>query len=204
LFDVGGTKNLPNKNAYDPFTQYFAGWQFWDHGTVCGRPISFKNKALGYNYPISFWVEGKKPSPKECIIKLYADAEEKDYVVYKVTEIGRDPDDPTDTSAPYIITDTYTGEQHSVLGLSGVFASRDLTPSPNDVYCMANSTEAVKAAGKCTGNLSAHGDRLNYVGVQINPATCPSGLDAACGKPLMNLNIPAWCGPGTPNACPGS
>ena len=123
---------------------------------------------------------------------------------YRVVEVGRDPDDPNDTSAPYIVTDTYTGQQHSVLGLSGVFASRgDGKPTPNDAYCMQNSTPAVVAAGKCTGNLSAHGDRLNYVGVKIDPATCPSGLDATCGKPLMNLNIPAWCGPGTPNACPG-
>ena len=204
IINVGGTKNLPNKNAYDPFTQYFVGWQFWHHGTVCGRPVSFKNEALGYNYPISFWSNGQKPKPKECVIKLFADAEEKDYVMYKVTEVGRDPDDPTDTSAPFLVTDSYTGKQHSVLGLSGVFASRDPTPSPNDEFCMANSTPAVKAAGKCTGNLSAHGDRLNYVGVKIDPATCPSGMNATCGKPLMNLNIPAWCGPGTPNTCPGA
>jgi hypothetical protein len=204
IIDVGGTTHLPNKNAYDPFTQYFAGWQFWDHGTICGRPVNFKNKTLGYNYPISFWSNGQKANPKECIVQLFTDPSEQDYVKYRLVEVGRDPDDPNDTSAPYIVTDTYTGQQHSVLGLSGVFASRgDGKPTPNDAYCMQNSTPAVVAAGKCTGNLSAHGDRLNYVGVKIDPATCPSGLDATCGKPLMNLNIPAWCGPGTPNACPG-
>ncbi|HEY1328301.1 MAG TPA: hypothetical protein VGI14_15270 [Casimicrobiaceae bacterium] len=203
IIDVGGTSNLPNKNAYDPFTQYFAGWQFWDHGIVCGRPVNFKNKALGYNYPISFWSDGKKASPEECVVQLFTDTSEKDYVKYKVVEVGRDPDDPDDTSAPFIVTDTYTGQQHSVLGLGGVFASRgDGAPTPNDAYCMQNSTPAVVAAGKCTGNLSAHGDRLNYVAVKIDPATCPSGLDSTCGKPLMNLNIPAWCGPGTPNTCP--
>jgi hypothetical protein len=97
------------------------------------------------------------------------------------------------------VTDAYTGLQHSVLGLSGVFAAReDQQPTPNNQYCLDNSTQAMKDAGKCTGNLSSHGDRLNYVSV----ASCPSGLDATCGKPLMNLNIPAYCGPGTPNTCP--
>ena len=201
IIDVGGTAFLPNKNAYDPFTQYFAGWQFWDHGTVCGRPVSFKNKALGYNYPISFWNAGNKG--KSCEIVLFADAGEKDYVKYLVKEVGRDADDPNDQSPEYLVTDTYTGQQHSVLGLSNVFTYRgDNAPIPNDAYCMLNSSEAAKAAGKCTGNLSPHGDRLNYVGLNVNPATCPSGLDPTCGKPLMNLNIPAWCGPGTPNTCP--
>jgi len=203
LIDVGGTSFLPNKNAYDPFTQFFAGWQFWDHGTVCGRPVSFKNKALGYNYPISFWNDSGKA--KTCEVVLYTDASEKDYVKYQVREVGRNPDDPNDQSAPYLITDTYTGKQESVLGLAGVWAARaDGVPTPNDAYCMQHSTQAVKDAGKCTGNLSAHGDRLNYVGVNIDPVACPSGLDATCGKPLMNLNIPAWCGPGTPNACPSA
>ena len=202
IIDVGGTSFLPNKNAYDPYTQYFTGWQFWDHGTVCGRPVSFKNKALGYNYPISFWNGGKKV--KTCEVVLFADAAETDYVKYLVTEVGRDPDDPNDRSPQYLVTDSYTGQQHSVLGLSGVFASRgDGVPTPHDQYCLSNSTKAVVNAGKCTGNLSAHGDRLNYVGVKQDPATCPSGLDATCGRPLMNLNIPAWCGPGTPNTCPG-
>ncbi|MEO8305661.1 MAG: hypothetical protein ABI724_16235 [Betaproteobacteria bacterium] len=201
IINVGGTAFLPNKNAYDPFTQYFAGWQFWDHGSVCGRPVSFKNKALGYNYPISFWNNGKKL--KTCEIVLYADPAEKDYVKYLVKEIGRDLDEPSDQSPAYVVTDAYTGRQHGVLGLSGVFAARgDEVPTPNNDYCLANSTSAVVAAGKCTGNLSAHGDRLNYVGVNLNLATCPSGLDPACGRPLMNLNIPAWCGPGTPNSCP--
>jgi len=201
IIDVGGTKKLPNKNAYDPFTQYFAGWQFWDHGTVCGRPVSFKNKALGYNFPITFWNEGTKV--KTCEIVLYADPAEKDYVRYQVTEVGVDPDDPSGQGTPYVVTDAYTGEQHSVLGLSGVFASRgDGLITPNNQYCMDHSSQAAKDAGKCTGNLSAHGDRLNYVGVKIDPVTCPSGLSATCGKPLMNLNIPAWCGPGTPNTCP--
>jgi hypothetical protein len=45
------------------------------------------------------------------------------------------------------------------------------------------------------------GDRLNYVGVKLDLSSCPSGLNATCGRPLMNLNIPAWCGPGTPNRC---
>jgi hypothetical protein len=201
IIDVGGTGHLPNKNAYDPYTQYFAGWQFWDHGTVCGRPVSFKNKALGYNYPVSFWSGGTKV--KSCEVVLYADPAETDHVNYLVTEVGRDPDDPNDRSQQYLVTDSYTGQQHSVLGLSGVFASRgDGVPTPDDAYCVVHSTKAVVDAGKCKGNLSAHGDRLNYVAVKQDPSTCPSGLDATCGRPLMNLNIPAWCGPGTPNDCP--
>jgi hypothetical protein len=203
IIDVGGTGHLPNKNAYDPFTQYFAGWQFWDHATICGRPVSFSNKALGYNYPISFWKDGQKV--KTCEVVLYADPQEKDFVKYLVREMGRDPDDPNDQSPEYLVTDSYTDEQHSVLGLGGVFTYRgDGAPIPDDPYCMqqGNSSAAARAAGKCTGNLSPHGDRLNYVGVVV-PSTCKSGTDATCGKPLMNLNIPAWCGPGTPNNCPG-
>jgi len=201
IIDVGGTAFLPNQNAYDPYTQYFAGWQFWDHGTVCGRPVNFKNKALGYNHPISFWNNGKKT--KTCEVVLYADAAENDYVKYLVEEVGRDADDPNDISPPFMVTDTYTSRQHSVLGLRGVFAARgDGVPTPENDYCKRNSSPAVVAAGKCTGNLSAHGDRLNYVGVDLDLKTCPSGLDATCGRPLLNLNIPAWCGPGTPNACP--
>jgi len=117
--------------------------------------------------------------------------------------VGRDPDDPNDRSPEYLVTDSYTGRQQSVLGLGGVFASRgDGVPAPDNKYCLSNSSRAVVNAGKCTGNLSAHGDRLNYVGVKQDKSSCPSGLDATCGRPLMNLNIPAWCGPGTPNTCP--
>jgi hypothetical protein len=121
---------------------------------VCGRPVNFRNKTLGHNYPISFWNDGKKV--KSCEIVLFADAAEKDYVKYLVAEVGRDPDAPNDQSPPYLVTDSYTGRPHSVLGLGGVFAARgDGAPTPNNQYCLAHSTEAVVNAGKCTGNLSA-------------------------------------------------
>ena len=149
-------------------------------------------------HPSSMIVQSRRTPP-------VADAGEKDFVKYLVKKVGRDPDDTDDQSPQYLVTDTYTGQQHSVLGLSDVFTYRgDGAPIPNDAYCMLHSSDAAKAAGKCTGNLSPHGDRLNYVGLDVNSATCASGLDATCGKPLMNLNVPAWCGPGTPNTCPTS
>lgn len=200
IINVGGTQFLPNKSAYDPFTQYFVGWQFWDHADVCGRRVSFKDKTLGRNYPISFWNNGTKT--KSCEITLYADAGGTKFVKFLITEMGRDPDDPNDHSPEYLVTDSYTGKQWSVLGLGGVFAARDLTPAPNDEYCVKNSTKELVDAGKCTANLSAHGDRLAYVGVFVDSNRCHSGTDYTCGRPLMNLNVPAYCGPGTPNTCP--
>src|SRR5262245_33368261 len=203
IVNVGGTSFLPNRNAYDPFTQYFVGWQFWDHAVVCGRRVSFKDKTVGYNYPISFWNDGKKV--KSCEVALYGDAAETRYVKFLVHEVGRDRDDPAlDQSPLYTITNAHTAVQHDVRGLSGVFATRgDRAPIPDDPYCARSSTADMVESGKCKASLSAHGDRIAYVGVNEDPRRCPSGADATCGRPLMNLNVPAFCGRGTPNVCGG-
>jgi hypothetical protein len=202
IVNVGGTNFLPNRNGYDPFTQYFAGWQFWDHAVVCGRRISFKDKTIGYNYPISFWTNGTKA--KSCEVALYGDALQTSYVKFLVQEVGRDRDDPGDQSPLYTVTDTYTGLQHHVRGLGGVFATRgDGATIPDDLYCLRNSTRDMVETGKCKASLSAHGDRIAFVGVNVDPRRCPSGIDATCGRPLMNLNVPAFCGQGTPHVCGG-
>src|SRR5262249_30911818 len=91
----------------------------------------------------------------------------------------------------YNLTDTLTGKSQPVKGLSGVAAVRkagDLVPK--DPFCAANSSPELVTAQKCTGNLSpvGRGNRDGYSNVLEN---CTSQYDATCGRPLLNLSVPA-------------
>ena len=61
---------------------------------------------------------------------------------------------------------------------------------PDDEYCKAHSTPDLVQKQKCTGNLSAvgTGNRDAYSSVVD---ACSDQKDARCGKPLMNLAVPA-------------
>jgi hypothetical protein len=196
VVDVGGKKALDNPQPRDPFTQYFASLgKGWVHVRACGREFPITDPGAGPAFPISFWQQDGGVYKYEPLCEVVAyKVRDKDhptndeYVSFQLEEITQD------------ITDTYTGILHKdirgVVGVDkwggGMFAARGVNPpqSPDDAYCLAHSTPALRAAGKCKANLSPHGNNQAYVGVQ----ECASGLasrHSVCGRPLMNLNIPA-------------
>ena len=197
VVNTGGTSALTNKEPRNPYKQYLATPGFnpegpnWDHARVCGRRFKAKNAGL----PVSFW-KGKVGDPaKFCEVVFYKDAAETDYVVFLLQEIQFDVIDSYRDGPP-------AGElgknKFPVQGLSGAsswgggtFIARpgDLTNPPNDAYCMAHATQAMKDAGMCVAKLTPHGNDQAYVGVK----ECAAGhnFDATCGRPLMNLILPA-------------
>ena len=163
---------------------------------ACGREFPITDPGAGPAFPISFWQQdgsGVYKYQPLCEVVAFkvrdTDHPENDeYVSFQLEEITQD------------VTDTYTGilqkDIRGVVGVDkwegGMFAARGANPpqSPDDAYCLAHSTPALRAAGKCKANLSPHGNNQAYVGVQ----ECASGLASrhnVCGRPLMNLNIPA-------------
>ena len=186
IIDVGGTTHLPNKDAFNPYEQYFASWGMgWNQATVCGRDVTIPDKTVGQSFPISFWRDGVKSQPPICEVALYADANRTKFVKFHVEECS------------YSVTDTYSGQPHTVRGLCGkefgpIFAARpgNTTPTPNDRYCsspaLSHSTQALIDAGACHANLSPAGGTLLYAGV----TECNDPQDDTCGRPLMTLNIP--------------
>ena len=180
IVDVGGTAELPNKEPFDPYKQYRVNWgPGWDHASVCGRPVSVPaamRGTRGLSVPVSFWKEGVKET--FCDVTLYATADETQFVKYRLQE------------TKYTVTDRYTSARPDVFGLAGVYANRPgAKPAPDDPYCAKNSTQALVAQGKCRADLSAGGGIQAYVAVSDDGCSDPT--NAACGKPMINLNVPA-------------
>ncbi|MET1084512.1 MAG: hypothetical protein ABWY12_15910 [Burkholderiales bacterium] len=186
IIDVGSDiqKNsiLPNKEPFDPFKQYHAGLGTgWDHAKVCGRDYRLPRSApsnVGLSTPLSFWDNGTQKT--ECEVRLYATADESNYIAFLLKELT------------FSVTDDYTAKRYSVQGLSGVYAVRFPDDSPPDnAYCVANSTDKdLVSKGFCRANLSSGTLNLAYVGV--SDAGCVGKSDdGACGRPLVNLNVPS-------------
>lgn len=180
IVQVGGTSEMPNKDPFNPYERYDVAFgPGWDHVNVCGRVYRSPAGKKDFSAPVSFWSNGSKVPNSECLIRAYATpSDDANYVTYKLKEVI------------YQATDRYTGKQHTVRGLSGVYAVRAPTDAPPvDEYCKNNSNGMPEA--KCRANLTADGGLLDFVG--ISNAACPDGdhLDATCGKPLIHLAIPA-------------
>jgi hypothetical protein len=183
IIEAGGYDKMPNKDPYDPFTQYFAGaGPGWDHITVCGRlvtqPAGLQPVALLNS--VSFWNNGQQVS--SCEVRVYPKANEAKYIAFMLTEVT------------YDVVDKYTNTRHSVKGLSGAYAPRFGEPTPENPYCKQNSTATSLLPGACAANLAAAGSNQDYVGVTndgCGNAGNSKGNDPTCGKPLMTLNIPA-------------
>jgi hypothetical protein len=188
IIDVGGTSALINKAPYDPYTQYFVGVApGWFSAEVCGRQISLPapSTGLGTNVPFSFWKADGSGKQSTCEITLYADAARQEFVKFQVNELQ------------YTVHDNYTGQDHQVLGLGGVFAVRggQHLVVPDNAYCCQNSTPDLRGRGKCQANLTPGFLNLAYVAV----TECADPNNSTCGRPLMTLAIPALSGgaPGT-------
>jgi len=201
IIDVGGTSRLPNPEPFDPYTQYHVTvGPGWDHLKLCVAPdgsgglridipkVDRKGIALGT--PLSFFVpDGKRHDP--CVIAAFDKSHDETFVKYELREVS------------YDVTDTYTGLSQRVKGLSGVAAVRtgnELVPT--NQFCEDNSTEELVTKGTCTGNLSpvGRGNRDAYNGVEDH---CNSQDDATCGRPLLNLSVPALSALGGPPRPPG-
>jgi len=188
IIDVGGTSQLINKSAFDPYTQYFVGVApGWASAEVCGRHITLADpkSGLGTNVPFSFWAADGSGRQQSCDITLYADAAKQEFVKFQVKEVQ------------YPVHDNYTNQDHQVFGLSGVFAVRQgqkLT-IPDNQYCCKNSSKDLAGKGKCQANMTPGFLNLAYVGV----TECTDPTDSRCGRPLMTLAVPALSGgaPGT-------
>jgi hypothetical protein len=195
VVDVGGKSALDNKEPRDPFTQYFANLgPGWDRVRVCGREFPVTDPLAGPAFPISFWQKEGDVYRHHPVCEVVAFASNNDYVKFQVREIKRD------------LVDTYTNVRHrDIPGLVGAYAAGEgmfavrganPPPTPADAYCVAHSSPAFVADGRCNANLSPHGNNQAYVGVP----ECASGLasaDHVCGRPLMNVNIPGgFVGPG--------
>jgi hypothetical protein len=126
--------------------------------------------------PVSFWQNQKKQV--NCDITLYASADESQFVKYRLQEVK------------YTVTDRYTGARPDVFGLAGVYAHRPgVGPAPDDPYCAKNSSASLVAQGKCRASLTAGGGIESYVAVSDDGCNDPT--KASCGKPMINLNVPA-------------
>jgi hypothetical protein len=202
LIDVGGAGNVPNPEPFDPYKQYHVAWgPGWDHAKVChgaddvadpGREI--KDAGQNRSIAMAFFKNGAPLA--SCKVKLYADSGNANYVTYEITEKA------------FEVTDSYTNQKHTVRGLSGVWAARpgsrpqrnDGTHDDRNPYCLANS----KGNGPrgdlkndmCFGNLAPAGGaddlpvNTSFVSVENRCSGEGRELDAACGKPLITLNIP--------------
>lgn len=197
LIDVGGTSALINKSAYDPYTQYFVGVApGWAAAEVCGRDVKLSSPAsgLGTNVAFSFWAADGSGRQKTCDVTLYADAAKTEFVKFQVSE------------EQYGVHDNYTGQDHQVYGLGGVFAVRQgqTVPVADNTYCCQNSSPSLAGKGKCQANLTPGFLNLAYVGV----TDCDDPNDSTCGRPLMTLAVPALPGGAPGSACkpivPGS
>ena len=152
---------------------------------MCGRsyrlpPATPAN--VGLSAPLSFWNDGKPI--KQCEVRLFATSDESAYLAFMLEE------------ATFNVTDTYTGQSHSVQGLSGVYAVRsEKDAPPDDPYCKANSTaKDLVDKGLCRANLSAGTLNLAYVGVS-DDGCAGENEQATCGRPLVNLNVPSRTAP---------
>ena len=179
LVQAGGYDKMPNQEPFNPFKQYHANaGPGWDHVSVCGRSYTPPSSApnVGPSVPVSFWNNGTQMP--NCEVKLFPTADESQYITFLLTEVT------------YSVTDTYTGLAHAVQGLSGVYAVRFGEPTPPDPYCMQHSTAKQYIDAACLANMSPGFQNLAYVGVS-EAACVDKGNDATCGRPLVNLNIPA-------------
>jgi hypothetical protein len=190
IIQAGGYSKLPNREPYDPYKQYTAGFgPGWNRVSVCGRLYKLPPNTpsnVGITPALSFWNDGTQLA--ECEVRAYPDAGDT-YVAFQVKEVSLD------------VVDSYTGRTQKALGLAGVCAPRG-GQTPPDPYCLKNST-AKGYLGSCSANLVAGSLNKDYVAV--TDANCRSGLDPACGKPLVSLNIPPPTQTAPPNVlCPGS
>jgi hypothetical protein len=130
LIDVGGSSILNNKEQFNPYKQFRAGWgPGWDHVTVCGRPVIMPGK-IGTSAAFDFWDNGSPTAT--CDVIAYSKSDSSLKVAYRIG---------VETKS---VTDLYTGLAQQV---------RSLT-IPDSSYCANNSSPALVAAGKCDGNLS--------------------------------------------------
>jgi hypothetical protein len=188
IIDVGGHSFVPNKEPYDPFKQYRASWgSGWHHATVCGRDVPNADKVL--SVPMSFWTDGNQQ--KSCEVALYDP--NGSFVKYLLTE------------ETYCVIDSYTGQQHTVSGLSGVWPQRPGTPvAEQNAHCQQDSNSTPDVRNRCNGNLtSAGGDIDKPVAesyVSVSDVRCPGDTSTEpcgdphtwnCGKPLVHLNLPS-------------
>lgn len=185
IIDVGGTSHMPNPETFDPYKQYHVtAGPGWDHFRLCGRKVDIPKdvatgRGIGLGTPFSFYLaDGTRHDP--CEVAVFEDAAETRFVKFQLSEVS------------YSVTDAYSGKPYTVLGLSGAAASRHGDGVPDDIYCTqpGHATPDLVAKGKCNANLSpvGYGNRDAYNGVVDN---CGSQTDAKCGKPLINLAVPA-------------
>lgn len=210
IIDVGGTTFVPDKEPFDPYKQYHVAWgPGWDHAKVChgaddaadpGRVIA--NAGENRSIAIAFFKNGA-PIPS-CKVKLFATPGDENFVTYEVTE------------KTFEVTDSYTAAKHTVRGLQGVWASRpgsrpqrnDGTRDDRNPYCLAGTRGKDKTGrdlkiDMCFGNLAPAGGaddlpvNTSFVSVENHCTGVDPELDAACGKPLITLNIPGFVIAGT-------
>ena len=150
LIDVGGSKNLLNKTAYDFWEQYRVAFAAgWDHATVCGRAFTFPN-AIGSNAAVSFWQNGVAQS--SCEIVFYTS--KGDHANFQVGETSKS------------VTDTYTGLKQTVT---------ELTYDP--AYCKQNSSASLVGVvctnSKLVPTLVGEGDDPGEAYVSLTDAEKP-------------------------------
>ena len=187
IIDVGSDiqKNsvLPNKEPFDPFKQYHAGLGTgWDHAKVCGRDYRLPRSApgnVGLSTPLSFWDNGTQKT--ECEVRLYATADESNYIAFLLKELT------------FNVTDDYTAKRYSCPGTERRLRGALPGPTRRRTTRTASTKSTDKdlvSKGFCRANLSAGTLNLAYVGVS-DAACVGKSDDGACGRPLVNLNVPS-------------
>lgn len=203
LNTVPNNTRMPNPEPYDPYQQYFvtvgSGWSTID---ICGTKVNIPQEngsGISFSTPFSFWTAEGKRIPEPCVVTVT----DKDglFVKYSLSEVGTNLANPGKT--PYLITDSYIRDGNkfvsrvqSVRGLSGVAAPRRGQDPGINAFCLAEREKDLAHAAprsKCTGNLSAigYGNRNAYNGVAQDPACVENLNNATCGRPLVNLAVPA-------------
>jgi hypothetical protein len=133
-----------NKQAYDPYEQYFINWAGgWDRATVCGRDVTIGGRPG--NARVFFWQDGEKQP--YCDVTLYTARDT--FVTFRLVE----------TNAT--VVDPYTGiGGHEVHGIGYA--------DPN--YCANNSSQSLVAQNVCTDATLAAVDKGDnaYVNLPAN------------------------------------
>ena len=172
IIDMGGSTVLPNLESFDPYEQYrlslAAGW---DHATVCGRLIQLRKQAQPITF--SFWQHAKRI--QYCDIVLYPTASNSYYFGYRLTE--------SQTS----VTDTWTGDQHSVTGLYApdpTYCTNHSSPASMQNLCLNNQ---VSLTPKIPAN---DGSGLEVVFVSVDPGQRPAvTMNVPPAPPVNNLGL---------------
>ena len=123
IANLGGASSLVNKQAYDPYEQYFINWASgWDRATVCGRDVTIGGRPG--NARVFFWQDGEKQP--YCDVTLYTARDT--FVTFRLVE----------TSAT--VVDPYTGiGGHEVHGIGYA----------DPTYCANNSSQSLVAQNVC-------------------------------------------------------